>query len=80
MTDSLICEVCAQPKYRLQKIKSKVMNKEILSCATCIKDGFEPRPLLIIAYLTNERMRKKAEPLIQNRKYVGKPILLEEIM
>lgn len=80
MSDRFICEVCGKPKLDLQKTNSKIINKEMLSCASCIENKYEPRHIIIIAYHTNEKMRAKARPYIQNRRYVGEPILLEEVV
>jgi hypothetical protein len=82
MTNSrILCNSCSEPKYNLELRKSKVTGMDIMICRTCIDNGYEPRPLLIIAYHSNDDvMRRKASRYIKNHLYVGQVIALNEVL
>lgn len=48
-------------------------------CGTCIDQGFEPRGFLIVAS-RQPAQKERAAKFIKKRKYLGDPILAEELM
>jgi hypothetical protein len=76
----LICNSCDQPKANLECKKSKISGMNLFLCATCIKEGYEPRHILIIGYYSGGVIREKATEFIKKGLYLGAPITLVEVL
>lgn len=79
-TNDVVCTSCRKPKNELKTRKSKVLpGAQMYLCRTCIEAGLEPRGFLIVAsrQLAN---RDAAQRYIKRRKYLGEPILAEELL
>lgn len=77
---NVVCTSCRKPKHELKTRKSKVLpGAQMYLCGTCIEQGLEPRGFLIVASRQADQ-KEKAARFIKKRKYLGKPILAEELM
>jgi len=77
--NEMVCTVCQEPKNELTPAKSQLLPGLMLyRCGTCSSAKKEPRFAILMAAKTmgNEAVR----PWVLNRRYVGKEILLEEVV
>lgn len=80
MSDRFICQSCKIQKQGLKSVQSTLLpSMKLFMCATCIEKGFEPRFVVLLAYLDRSKTRKKlAESYITSRLYHGDVISLAE--
>lgn len=77
---SAVCAVCSKPKSELRKRKSKLITGlTMLVCDSCYSGKKEPRWAIILVGRNNKNDPRVAE-LVKNKRYVGEPILLEDLM
>lgn len=73
------CSVCNEQKETLRAVNSKAApGLRFYACKTCRDQGLEPRYLLILALRSN--MPGTVREYIKTRKYIGRPILGEELV
>lgn len=77
MTPRFICESCGKNKNNLKQEQSKLLPKKLLMCQECITRKFEPRYIIILAYMSNI---EKAIDFIKEQRYLGEPILMTEVL
>jgi hypothetical protein len=74
-----ICSSCKRQKYEVHAKKSALFpNMDLLMCNTCIKKGYEPRHLIIIAARSGNL--RAATPFIVSALYDGDKIHAEDIL
>ena len=80
-----ICASCRQTKYKLSAKKSKLKpDQALLMCDTCIKLRYEPRWIIILTgrmAVADKNMERflTVREVVKNRRYLGNPILLEDM-
>lgn len=79
MSRELLCQSCGEQKMSLRKVKSSLIHAvELIMCATCISNKYEPRFIVILAARTFgfENVRK----FIVDRRYLGDEIPASDIL
>jgi hypothetical protein len=74
-----VCSSCRKQKYEVHASKSTIVpNIDLLMCNMCIKKGYEPRHIIILA----ARSGKLAlvTPFIIEQRYVGDKIHAADIL
>jgi hypothetical protein len=79
MPRELVCHSCGQQKMTLRKIKSSLIpDMELVMCATCISNKYEPRYVIILAARTVNI--KDVKKFIVERRYLGEEIPASDIL
>lgn len=74
-----VCSSCRKQKYEVHARKSALFpNIDVIMCNTCIRKGYEPRHLIIIAARSGQLVN--ATPFIVNNLYDGDKINAEDIL
>lgn len=74
-----ICACCKKQKYEVHAKKSALFpTMDLLMCNSCIRKGYEPRHLIIIAARSGQLT--SATPFIINHLYEGDKIHAEDIL
>lgn len=74
-----VCASCRQPKFKLTPKKSRLKpDMVLLLCETCIKQKFEPRGLVLL--IGREKGTAAVADWIRPKRYVGAPILAEDLL
>jgi protein-arginine kinase activator protein McsA len=74
----LLCNSCDKQKATLKLVKSKLLGVPLYMCESCIKSGYEPRYVIILA---GRSMGSDAvKNYILKRKYFGRDITFAEIV
>lgn len=73
-----VCSSCRQPKFRLTPKKSRLKPEMmLLLCETCIKNRFEPRGIVML--VGREYGPEAIKDYIRPKRYLGEPILVEDL-
>lgn len=79
MARELLCQSCGEQKMSLRKVKSSLINAvELIMCATCISNKYEPRFIVILAARTFGV--KDVKKFIVERRYLGDEIPASDIL
>lgn len=81
MSDRFTCQSCDHSKNEVHPKPSKLFsNMQLLMCNTCIASDFEPKHIIILAYLDTKVKKRHnlAKEYIEQRKYYGDTISLAE--
>lgn len=80
MATRLLCQSCGEQKMSLQRVKSSLIKSmEVVMCASCIGDKYEPRFIIILAarsFGMNEIIKK----IIVDDRYLGERISATDIL
>jgi NMD protein affecting ribosome stability and mRNA decay len=75
----MLCYSCGKQKNELQPCKSDIIDGvNLFMCQTCIESKFEPRWVIILA--GRQFGAESVKDYINKRRYLGKPILAEELI
>lgn len=75
----MVCTVCKQNRNEVHPKKSKLMpGADLLLCNECLKNKREPRPFVVLYGRANGV--DSISDYIKNRRYVGKDILVHELI
>ena len=78
MNKAGVCASCRQHKYRLIAKNSRLKpDQALLLCESCIKSKFEPR--WIIMMVGRDEGLEAVKDWVRPKRYVGEPILLEDL-
>jgi hypothetical protein len=73
------CQSCRLPKYEVHAKTSELLPEmKLLMCKTCIRKGFEPRHIIILAARSGKL--RVAAPYIIDHKYEGDPIPASDVL
>lgn len=79
MSETMVCTVCRQQKAALRVRNSKLIpGLRLMLCESCFNGKKEPRFAIIL--LARQGQVDKVLDYVKNNRYVGDPILLEDII
>ena len=74
-----VCASCRKPKYEVHGRDSALVPAiKILMCKTCIRRGYEPRHIIILAARSGKV--RQATPFIVGHLYEGEAIVASDIL
>lgn len=74
-----VCASCRKQKYEVHPHKSSLITQiDLLMCRTCIRKGFEPRYIIVLA--ARSGMLREASHFIVNDLYIGDRIDAKAIL
>jgi protein-arginine kinase activator protein McsA len=75
----MICNSCDKSKANLKFVKSKLLpGIPLYMCDTCIRNGYEPRYVIVLA--GRKFGPETVKTHILKNKYIGRPIEFSEII
>lgn len=84
-TNKPVCTSCEQPKFAVRKRASKLLSGTTLFlCNACWDGKFEPRWAVVLrarsSMAQGQELTGEVKDVIVKRRYVGKDIILDELM
>lgn len=74
-----VCSSCRKPRYEVHGRDSQLIPSiKVLMCKTCIRKGYEPRHIIILAARSGKIAA--AKPFIVGNLYEGEPIHASDIL